>query len=114
MAAPAEEPPKQQVEAQVEEEVPYEWDLDAEHNLVEKYPDVKNSSLQLAHKWVLWEQFEPVVKEAGKGKGHDFYDNMRKVGYFHDVVGYCQLKNHVPHFNLLNFFYDYIMGRQHS
>lgn len=43
-----------------------------------------------------------------------FQFNMRKVGYFNTVMGYCRLANAVPHFNLLNFFYDYIKQEQHS
>ena len=77
-------------------EVPYNWDLDQEGNLIEKYPEnLEENDFQLVHKWVLWEQFrKEVPRERGgynKGKDDNFVDNMRKVGYFNSVFGFCRL-----------------------
>ena len=94
------------------EEVKYNWDLDKEGNLVEKYSDqLEDGDKKLSYNWTLWEQFEAADKQQKpKFKQYDekFVSNMRKVGYFNTVFGFCRLSNNVPHFNLLNFFYDYI------
>ena len=99
-------------------EVPYKWELDNENNIVEKYNEsLAEGDVKLNYNWTLWEQFEPADKTHSKQRVEydDKYQfNMRKAGYFNSVIGYCRLSNNVPHFNLLNFFYDYIKQEQHS
>ena len=59
-------------------------------------------------------QSKPKGQQAVKPVENKFYENMRKVGYFNSVFQFVRLQKNVPHSNLLNFFYDYIKGEQHS
>jgi len=91
--------------------------LDHEQNIVEKYPSkLEAKDRALTYKWVLWEQFQQDEERDKKKKNFDdkFVSNMRKVGYFNSIFQYCKLQHAVPHFDLLNFFYDYIRQEQHT
>lgn len=47
------------------QDIPYQWELDEEENLVEKYSEeLEDGDKLLTYRWVLWEQFEAASKQT--------------------------------------------------